>query len=324
MRSGPPSVSTTTSIAWRCMCLMPGSAGCGSRCRKTCSTGRREKTRLPNSRRRPPAESRLSPAPKTPSWSGKSAASSSAWSAPSAIAGSLRATSWKHSTSASPMARATFAIRARSMRPSQPLPYWMFQVRIAVIAKRGTKWDRPHFPRKWGQTPFQPKRGLSLNSGHVRIGGEALDRLRQALHDAGHLGVAEPIGRVGGEVVMRIAVEGRVGDHDAGIARAPERGVVAQAHAGHRRRAREPLGRKVGALAKGANERAERTPGRQIGDQGDEVAAIRIEPLEERRIGLAAARLDVEAEHLEREHEPHVIAAAPRGLRVDGAPHLVG
>ena len=122
-----------------------GSAGHGSKWRHTCSTGSRDRIRLPNRRRPPRPSGKSVPAPKCAEWPGNAADSSATWSSPlePARSGKLIATSCRQITSASAVSRSTRAMRARSTRPSQPLPHWMFQVINRI---------RSFSPRRQGST----------------------------------------------------------------------------------------------------------------------------------------------------------------------------
>ena len=131
--------------------------------------------------------------------------------------------------------------------------------------------------------------------------------------------VVERPGQVAGGVVEGIAVEGRVGDHEGPVALPPERRVVAPADARDPAEGGAGLERQVAGGAEGGRRSPHRRARAQVADEAEEVAAVRVEPAEQRRVALAAGPVVVVAQHLERDHERDPLAARPGRPGVDDA-----
>src|SRR4051812_30822198 len=125
-------------------------------------------------------------------------------------------------------------------------------------------------------------------------------------------------------MVEGITVEGRVGGHEGSIVLLPERPMVAPANA------RDPPKRGAGLKrqVRSPPERNGRTlhhpAGAEVADEAQEVAPVRVEPAEQRRVVLATGSLVVIAQHLERDHERDPLVPGPCRLGVDGAAHVLG
>src|SRR5574340_1207692 len=118
----------------------------------------------------------------------------------------------------------------------------------------------------------------------------------QAEGDAREALVVELLGGVARAMIVRVAVEGGVGHHDRREAVLAERPVVGPRHAWDEGGRGEALGRESGVLPEGGDRFPYECPRAQIADEGDEVAAVRVEKTQRRRIALAAWRVVVIAE----------------------------
>src|SRR3954471_18287208 len=109
-------------------------------------------------------------------------------------------------------------------------------------------------------------------------------------------------------MVMRVAVERGVGDHDGRVVVLAERPVVRPGDTWKRRGRGDAFGWKARRPAESAERSPHQRARADIADEGDEIGSIRIEPAERRRIVLAARRVAVVAEHLERKHRSYFLA----------------
>ena len=124
-------------------------------------------------------------------------------------------------------------------------------------------------------------------------------------------------------MVMRVAVERGVGDHDGRVVVLAERPVVRPCDAWNRRGRGDAFRWKARRLAESADRSPHQRARADIAHEGDEIASIRIEPAKRRRIVLAARRVAVIAEHLERKHRCDFLARRIGARRIGVAAHLV-
>src|SRR5688572_29297170 len=128
---------------------------------------------------------------------------------------------------------------------------------------------------------------------------EILEHFCQAERHARHALIVELIGRVARQMVVRIAVERGIGDHDRGKTVATERPMVRPCHAGYERRRGDAFGRKHRFVSEKSDRLAHQAASAQVAYKSDEVGAVGIEESQGRRIALATRRIAVVAEHLE-------------------------
>src|SRR5438067_46293 len=178
----------------------------------------------------------------------------------------------------------------------------------------------PHTPGPQTRMAPKPRRWTSRSPTFI---GELLDRASEAQRDARHAQVVELLGRVAWQMVMRVAVERGVGDHDGRVVVLAERPVVRPCDAWNRRGGGDAFRWKARRLAESADRSPYQRAAADIADEGDEIASIRIEPAERRRIVLAARRVAVIAEHLERKHRCYFLARRIGARRIGVAAHLV-
>ena len=95
--------------------------------------------------------------------------------------------------------------------------------------------------------------------------------------------------------------------------------MIAPGDAGHEPEGRGVFEREIGVGAKGACRPPHQRPRGEVRDEADEVAAVGIEPAEDRRVALAARLIAVIADGLQGDHEPDVVAPLAGGLRIDHA-----
>src|SRR5687768_473465 len=124
--------------------------------------------------------------------------------------------------------------------------------------------------------------------------------------------VVELLRRVARQMVMRIAVEGRVRHHHRRIAVAPERPVVRPSDARNERGCSDAFRWELPVFAEEGNRLSDQAARAQVADESDEVGAVGIEQAERRRVALAAGGVAVVAEHFEREHGAQLLAALAR------------
>ena len=91
------------------------------------------------------------------------------------------------------------------------------------------------------------------------LAGEDGERLEKAKRDLREFRIGKLVGRIGGSVVVPVAVECRVGDHHGGVSLAPERVVVTPGDAGNEAERRHGLQWEIGL---GAKRRSEPPPWR--------------------------------------------------------------
>ena len=131
-------------------------------------------------------------------------------------------------------------------------------------------------------------RAVSVRVAFRPLHGDPHETAGQAIHGPGEPAVVERLRQITSGVVEGIAVEGRVGGHEGSVALLPERPVVAPADA------RDP--RKVAQVSSGRSEPRRGTPRPRAASRrgsggrrrSPEVAAVRVEPAEQRRVALAA------------------------------------
>src|SRR5687768_14902875 len=104
---------------------------------------------------------------------------------------------------------------------------------------------------------------------------------------------------------------------------AAERPVVRPGDAGNESGRRDALGWEFCFMSEKPDGLANQPSRAEIADESDEVAAVGIKQAERRGIALAAGRVAVVAEHLEREHRAHTLAVFARAFRPSEAAHLV-
>src|SRR3954466_11166985 len=103
---------------------------------------------------------------------------------------------------------------------------------------------------------------------------QILDDGRQPERHARHAQVVELLGRVAREMVVRIPVVRGIRDHDGREAGDAERPVVGALYALDDGGCGEPLGRKLGVAAEGADRAAHECARAYVADESDEIAAI--------------------------------------------------
>src|ERR1700675_752877 len=99
-------------------------------------------------------------------------------------------------------------------------------------------------------------------------------RLLQAVDNPPHNRVVEFLGCIPGRMVVGIAIERRVGDHDGAIALSPERDMVAPCDAGNEFERGERFGREIRMDAESINELLERPARAYVGHKSEEVATV--------------------------------------------------
>lgn len=130
----------------------------------------------------------------------------------------------------------------------------------------------------------------------------------------GHAGVVEGFGCVGGLVIVWIAEETGVGQHQGGIALVPERTVVTETDfVDLFGQADREQGHPAGAAFEASPELPVKFPGRHVADGGQEIAALRKEAMQE--LGdrgwddLRAFVQRVVAHHFQAQHADDLVAA---------------
>jgi hypothetical protein len=155
---------------------------------------------------------------------------------------------------------------------------------------------------------------ISTSTRKFREGG------KQARRNPRELGISELVGRVTRCVIVSIAMECRIRDHDGAIALAPKRPMIAPRDSGNKRERRRGLEREIRICTKRRRKPPHCCPRTKIRNDPNEIRPIWIKQIEQWRIALTARLAAVPPDGLDRRHEPYVVSPPAGRLSVHRAP----